>query len=296
LPAQGDFVRAGCGDFTRLGLDRWFAEGVEAVAAGGRPLPGEPVAFLLSPQEGGMAFVGAFAPSEDAVGRAFPLALFVALPTGRLGETFPVIPSSYGVFLEAATALLAQAGSMTPEQLVAAAAALPTAESGASGADVAPLLARAPLSDLAGAIGGLREGGPYALRTLLTACDQARKAGGGDGRTSVITVDAPAPNDGARLFWLELTRRRLGWSDAVPSMLWTRRGAGRLLLALGPPPPTMLAYLANASHRSQRFWPLRTDVRAAGDAALAALGPEQRRAVELQSGSLLDLLGAVAGR
>ena len=51
-------------------------------------------------------------------------------------------------------------------------------------------------------------------------------------------------------------------------------------MTLGHPAPAALAYLANPRHRAPRFWPLRTEVGAAIDAALKALNPEQRRLVE----------------
>jgi hypothetical protein len=123
------------------------------------------------------------------------------------------------------------------------------------------------------------------------ACDQAAKTGPA-GQGGVITVDAPAPNATARTLWLELARRRLKWRDNSPSLIWTGGETPRLLMTLGHPAPAALAYLANPRHRAPRFWPLRTEVGAAIDAALKALNPEQRRLVENPGSTLAELLTA----
>jgi hypothetical protein len=140
-------------------------------------------------------------------------------------------------------------------------------------------------------MGASRASLAYALRTFSMACDQAAKTGPA-GQGGVITVDAPAPNATARTLWLELARRRLKWRDNSPSLIWTGGETPRLLMTLGHPAPAALAYLANPRHRAPRFWPLRTEVGAAIDAALKALNPEQRRLVENPGSTLAELLTA----
>jgi hypothetical protein len=125
------------------------------------------------------------------------------------------------------------------------------------------------------------------------ACDQAAKTGPG-AKSGVITVDAPAPNPAVRELWLEMARRRLKWRDGAPSFLWNDGPGGRLLLTLGQPSPTAVAFLANPRHRASRFWPLRTDVAAAIDQAMKALTPEQVRLVQNPRVSLGELLSAFA--
>ncbi|MGC3990625.1 MAG: hypothetical protein QM796_13280 [Chthoniobacteraceae bacterium] len=144
---------------------------------------------------------------------------------------------------------------------------------------------------LATAMGASRALLGYALRTFAMACDQAAKTGPA-GQGGVITVDAPAPSDAARTLWLELARRRLKWRDNSPSLLWTAGENPRLLMTLGEPAPAAMAYLANPRHRAPRFWPLRTEVGAAIEAALKVLNPEQRRLVENPGSTLAELLTA----
>jgi hypothetical protein len=149
-----------------------------------------------------------------------------------------------------------------------------------------------PAPALLAALGGSSPTLAYALRTLVLAVDQAAKTG--PAGANVLTVDAPTPTAAARSLWLEIARRRLGWHDAPPSLLWTDGLDGRLLMMLGPPAPTALAYLANPRHRGTRLWPLRTTVASAADQALASLTAEQRRAVEDPSASLGDLASIFA--
>ena len=90
-----------------------------------------------------------------------------------------------------------------------------------------------------------------------------------------------------RAFWLELIRRRLGPGAATPSVMWT---ANRLLVSLGPPPPQMLAFLANPEHKSQRFWPLHTSNVAANEKAVQSLAPAQSQLLASGQASLADVL------
>src|SRR5262249_22933277 len=75
--------RVGAGAFSQAGLDRWLQEGAEVLRAERTQLPATPTAFLLAPgaAAGATAFVGVLAPSADAAGRSFPLALFNEVPT-----------------------------------------------------------------------------------------------------------------------------------------------------------------------------------------------------------------------
>jgi type VI secretion system ImpM family protein len=295
LGTQPDFLRANAGEFSQAGLDRWFQEAMEAVRNDRTTLPPDPTAFVLAPAGSSCGFVGAFVPSTDAAGRLFPLAVFAEVGGAELAEGLPSVTSAYAAFVEGAGALLAGGLDLPGAELVARAQALAAsvpdlASLGGLGGDGAALAHQAA-QPLVAALGGTSAALGYALRTFSTACDQAAKTGPA-GRGGVITVDAPAPNAGARRLWLELALRRLKWHDAAPSLLWTAGEAGRLLLTLGQPAPGVLTYLANPRHRSPRFWPLRTDVVAAIDQAVKALTPEQRRRVENPRVSLGELLSS----
>jgi hypothetical protein len=69
--------------------------------------------------------------------------------------------------------------------------------------------------------------------------------------------------------------------------MWT---PSRLLVALGPAPAQMLAFLANPEHKSQRFWPLKTNSVAANEKAVQALSPAQSQLLGSGQASLADVL------
>ncbi|HET6280414.1 MAG TPA: type VI secretion system-associated protein TagF [Polyangia bacterium] len=292
VPGQPDFLRSNAGEFSQAGLDLWFQEGMEIIRAEGTSLPPSPTAFLLARSDSPHAFVGAFVPSTDAAGRPFPLAVFACIGSRGLTDAFPSLTDDYAPFIEAAGALLREGGGLTGPELVERTRSL-TANLPADGGH-APASARLggdPSQPLRAGLNGSASALGYALRTLASACDQAAKTGP-DGRSGVITVQAPTPDASARALWLELARRRLRWREGVPSLLWTDGEAPRILLTLGQPSPAALSYLANPRHRAARFWPLQTDVAVARDQAMSALTPEQRRMVENPRVTLGDLVTA----
>jgi type VI secretion system protein ImpM len=296
--SQPDFLRVGAGAFCQAGLDRWLQEGVEALRTERTQLPPSPVAFLLAPAGAATAFLGVLAPSADAAGRSFPLSLFVEVAAATARETFPALPAAHAPFLANAAALFAEAAGLDGAQIAHRAQAL------AGGMPVEPYAWKnEPVLSLTMAFGGSLPATAYALRTLIAACERSAPAGASGAATAGVTVDAPTSRSAISALWLDITRRRLGWREAVPSFFWTEGslasedpGAsnGRLVITLGPPSPTALAYLANPAHRSTRLWPLSTKVAGAADQAWAALSPEQRRAIEDPAASLGDLASAFA--
>ena len=291
IPAERDFVRINAGDFQQAGLDRWFQEGVECLHTERTRLPNEPTHFMLM-SPGGDAFVGGFMPGEDAVGRSFPLVISVRLEARTLVEALPLLPSVFGPFFEAATTVAEAAHGLTAQDLAAQVDWLKqTLEQSAPALPLDELLAGSSFFELRVAIGSLKEGGGYALHTLSTACEQASSKLPETAKQTV-TLECPTPTDGMRAFWLELIRRRLRPGAATPSVMWT---PSRLLVAFGPPPPQMLAFLANPEHKSQRFWPLHTSSVAANEKAVQALSPAQAQLLGSGQASLADVLATFGG-
>ena len=284
VASQPDFLRAGAGSFSQAGLDRWFQEAVETLRNERTKLPDTPTAFLLAPPDSAVAFVGVFAPSADAAGRAFPLVVFSELPTAELPDVMPSLPSVTAPFLNDAAMLTITAASADGAALAARAQALPPATLGTTDS----VWRHRPRAVVLDALGGSPAALAYALRTLQMAVDRAKTGGP---TAAGVTIDAPAPTGEAVGLWLEIVRRRLG-PRALPSLIWTEGLEGRLLITLGAPTPAALAYLANPRHRSSKLWPLRTAIATAADEALHALTPEQRRLVENPGATLGDLATA----
>jgi type VI secretion system ImpM family protein len=287
VASQPDFLRVGAGAFSQAALDRWLQDGMEVLRAERTALPSAPSGFLLAPAGAPVAFVGALAPSEDAAGRSFPLAVFAEIAREGLGEALPSLPATYASFVKEAAALVSAGTRLDGSELAARALALTSA---ARTPHVPTAWQGEPALPLIAALGGSPTGIAYALRTLVAACDQVAK--GGSPATSTITVDAPVPTPATGALWLEIAGRHLRSRDVVPSLLWTDGPDGHLLITLGPPSSTALAYLANPRHRSSRFWPLRTSVASAAERALADLTAEQRQAIEAPSATLGALTSA----
>jgi len=283
IPRERDFVRVNVGAFLHAGLDRWFQEGVEHLQVERTRLPAEPAGFLLSPAAGGPLFVGVLVPGEDALGRIFPAVVFAALDQPAQTD-LSLVPLQLASFYEAGGRLASAAHGFTAGQLAAEIGALASDfRTPVQALDSNALLGRASRSDLCAAVGGSAEAAAYALTTLAAACTQARHA-----PARVLVLDCPAPTDELRTFWLELVRRRLGGAELL-SFLWTKE-SGRLLIALGPAPSLILAYLADPDHKSSRCWPLRTHDPKAGVNALQTLPLPQGQVLAAGDASLADVL------
>jgi len=287
IPAERDFVRVNAGTFLRAGLDRWFQEGIEQLQRERTHLPAEPAHFLLSPAAGAPAFVGTLAPGEDALGRAFPVVVFAALDSHLVSGGFPLLPIWFASFCEASARLATAAHALAAAQLVAEIETLASEfRPVVQASDINTHLVRSSCSDLRTAVGGPPEAAAYALTTLIAACSQSRTPGS---PARVLVLDCPAPTDELRAFWLELVGRHLGATVQIPPFLWTR-DSGRLLVALGPAPSLMLAYLADPDHKGTRRWPLLTSSQTARTGAMEKLSPSQRQVLAAQDASLADVL------
>jgi type VI secretion system ImpM family protein len=292
IPAERDFVRINAGEIQHAGLDQWFAQGIECLHGERLHLPDEPVHFVLVAPTG-EAFVGGFRPGEDAVGRNFPLVIAVRLEARRLLEALPLFPSVFGPFFEAATTVAEAARGLSTQDLAAQVDWLKqTLEQSAPSLPLDELLAGSSFFELRVAIGGLNEGAAYALSTLALACEQSVSKPP-ESAKQTITLECPTPTDGMRAFWLELVRRRLGTTAPTPSLMWT---ASRMLVTLGPPPPQLLAYLANPEHKSQRYWPLHTSNLAANEKAVLGLPPGLSNLLASGQASLAGVLANFGAR
>jgi type VI secretion system ImpM family protein len=295
--SQPDFLRVGAGAFCQAGLDRWLQEGVEALRTERTVLPPSPIAFLLAPAGAPTAFLGVLATSSDAAGRSFPLSFFVEISTATARETLPSLPAAYAPFVADASALFSDAANLDGAEIARRAQAIVV---GTPTIAAPHAWKNEPVHTLTTTFAGSLPAVAYALRTLVSACERSGQSPATAPAAGGLTVDAPTSGPATSALWLDIARHRLGWNDAVPSFFWTESSGGqggengsngRLLMTLGPPSATALAYLANPS---TRLWPLSTTVASAADQAFAALTPEQRRTIEDPAALLGDLASAFA--
>ncbi len=294
IPAQGDFVRINAGDPTAQELVRWLQEAHESVRRAGTSLPSGAICFLFSAPLARNVLVGALVPSRDQVGRAFPVAAFAPLEAASAAAHFPLVPLACGRFLGAATALLGATPTLMTSKVVERLTALPLP--GAGEWSVADEQRRLQLGNNSTALTSQfceqaeADGPHYAMRTFLMACAAEKNQEPAKAR---VVLDCPLGGEGA-LPWLELAARILRWKAQPPSFLWKEAPAPRLLLSLGPPPPSALSYLARPEQSVAVFWPLKTSQKTAIAAAKQALSPEQRRAVEDRDISIDALFSQLA--
>jgi type VI secretion system protein ImpM len=274
IPAKGDFVRHNVTDDAARSFEQWVQESNDALRGANGELPEHPVRAVFTPPGSAKTVVALLVPSQDQVGRKYPLVLFALMDSAKTPEHFSTLPVAWAPFLEAAAQLGAQAAQMELDALRNALDALP--EPGAADLDRAKEIGARTLShplvdEIHGRLFGDRgEMSFYAYQTFLTACQDAVKTDPGKAST---VLDCPIHVDVDLFVWLELAKRVFGFPPAHPSYFWIEDPAPRLLLSLGPAPLTVLQLLAKPEMENQRLWPLTTERDKAVEAARSTLGP-----------------------
>jgi hypothetical protein len=229
---------------------------------------------VFTPPGSSHTVVAVLVPSQDQVGRKFPIVLFALTPSAPMSQSYSVVPVAWSAFFDAAVALGRRAATLDVDQLKQALAILPIP--GPTDSMQAQTMCERALRDpllpelhhrLFGASDAMHL---YAYQTFLTACQDAAKNDPGKAAT---VLDCPNHVDVDLFVWLELARRVFGFPPAHPSFFWIEDPAPRLLLSLGPAPLTMMQFLANPSLENQRLWPLQTSRTQAVDSARNTLGP-----------------------
>jgi type VI secretion system protein ImpM len=274
IPAKGDFVRHNVLDDAARSFEQWVQESNDALRAAGADLPAHPLRVVFTPPGSAHTVIAAMRPSQDQVGRKYPLVIFALAPAVTTGQSYSLLPLAWSGFLEAAVALGQRASGMDLDQLRAAVSALPTAgpaELGHAQHVCEKTLGHPLLPELHRRIFAGSDNMPYyAYQTFLMACQDAAKTDPGKAST---VLDCPIHVDVDLFVWLELARRVFGFPPAHPAYFWVEDPAPRLLISLGPPPLNALQFLANPALEHQRLWPLTTTRAQAVEAARNTLGP-----------------------
>jgi type VI secretion system protein ImpM len=294
LPAQADFVRVNAGSPLVGAFDRWLHEAVEAVRGTGGPILRGPAQVLFRAPGVPSVLLGTLVPSQDRVGREFPLALVASVPAAEVARHLSIVPAAYAPFYAAAEDLLQEAAHLPVPEVARRLADLPLADDAATAEQtLRVVLRRAQAGEW---IARVFPSGPagqhfYGFGTVLRACEPLRQR---ESEALGVTLDCPVRAATDRLVWLELARRLLDWSAAPPTLLWADVPEPRLLVSLGPAPTSMLRYLARREPEATRLWPLTTERPDAIESVRQALGSRHREALEDPHLSLEALLEAVA--
>jgi type VI secretion system protein ImpM len=274
IPAKGDFVRHNVVDDAARSFEQWVQESNDALRGAGGDLPDQAVRAVFTPPGAAHTVVAALVPSQDSVGRKFPIVIFALAPSAQTGQAYSMMPYAWSSFLEAAVNLGKRASTLDVDTLKSSIAALPTpgplelmnSQQLCDKALSHPLTTEVHHRIFRGSDGMHM----YAYQTFLTACQDAVKNDPGKAAT---VLDCPVHVDFDLFVWLELARRVFGFPPAHPAFFWTEDPSPRLLLSLGPAPLSIMQFLANPTLEHQRLWPLTTQRTQAVDAARGTIGP-----------------------
>lgn len=226
LPAFGDFVREG-GFAGAEGFFGWLEQGIAAGSERGNGWRecfdrGAQKAFVFSLNERTLA-VGVMAPSQDAVGRRFPFAVFNE--TGRepfLGGPH-VLPLYLGNFLQASGEVIDHAMVGHPPASLLPSMPVPDPVQYAANLDAySAWIQSASLRTVGQAIFGAdwRTGLAHAL---YVCAESVRPFRGSEAPVTPLAVRLPLGNGsgGAASFWLHVVRAAAGWQTTIPSCFWS---------------------------------------------------------------------------
>jgi type VI secretion system protein ImpM len=260
-PAQPDYVMANLTDPVSLALTEWIDRGCQDLAAAGFPFPPYCVRFVFTAPTLSTAAVGVIGPSQDQIGRRFPIAIFHTISVSTVLRSLAAIAVSYAVFYGEASLLLGEIPNLSQHDLFERYRALRPPTQGQiaeAGKDAGQALVEAGAGDFARRLfGDLAQGKQnYAFNTFMIAASDAAK---NPAATAPTVLDCPVDVDIDLLAWLDLAQRVLGWRDQAPSFFWAVEPKPRLLIALGSAPKQIVRYLADPAYSSSKLWPLWTD-------------------------------------
>lgn len=273
LPCQPDFVREGFRGPATDALDAFLVQATPLLhqGVGVAQLPSLLVCQSLPRQA--HSLIGLCAPSRDAAGRPFPVAVVHALPQAQLRAIQSDVFWRFPDFTQRAEALIAKLGRLTLEDARGELSALPTLAdepAGASGHGLPP-----PAAFERGLANGNEPSADpdeqsYALYVVASAF-AARHPG--------LTLDFPAHDASQARLWLTLSARVAEATSSALCILYAPT-AGRLLVAIDAWHPNLLRAVADPGFSFDQLWPLGTpqvEARAHARGALAQAGPALAR-------------------
>jgi type VI secretion system protein ImpM len=285
-----EFLRAEAGGEAVDAFDEWVERG--NVAAYERWGPqwsttfpmGAAQGFLWSAAHDQTRLCGVIAPSRDAVGRDYPLAVAARFPGTLVARAPHIVPLAFGEFLDAAYRVIDEArtipmsvGELTSRLQTLAAASVDDVHR--AEAEYAAWCHSTPLERGWSAIFPCSNPMEKAARALHAIGAVLAPFRGREAPETSLVLRLPLGMGGvaAAALWCDVVRRICRWSSTVPSAFWGL-DEGVLLLAIGRAPSSAFAELwrpdpasestcdiANMDDRSIPSSGLREQARAFGD-------------------------------
>ena len=273
LPCQPDFVREGFRGPATDALDAFLVQATPVLhqGVGVAQLPTVFVSQSLPKQAHGL--IGVVAPSRDAAGRPFPVAVVHALPQAQLRALQSDVFWRFTDFNERAEALIGKLARLTLDDARGELDALPriAEESAAMSGNGLP-----PPAAFERGLAKSNEQSPdpdaqsYALYVVASAF-AARRPG--------LTLDFPAHDASQARLWLTLSAR-VAEATACALCILYAPALGRLLISIDAWHPNLLRAVADPGFSFDQLWPLGTpqaEARAHARSALAQAGPALAR-------------------
>jgi type VI secretion system ImpM family protein len=275
LALARDFVRYSSKPWG-IGFHAFLANGHES--AQGRLIP-EPVYFVARLADDGPLQCGVWIPSQDGVGRRFPLAASISLQADVGTEEAAVLPVALQEFFDQVTSALGEGAYGDLQSLQQRIANLPAPAASllaSAEARSAQALAQERVADFAARVFGEDRTDQlfYALRVIQLAAVEAR-----DRKSVPVLLDCPITEDVDIVFWGELAQRAAGGRGRQIGLFWTE-STPRLIVTPRVATPDVFAALTAASGSSAALWPLTTERPDANGRAHDELSAEMRAASE----------------
>lgn len=312
LPSHGDFVRINVS-----GAAFEFAKYIEnAVDVCRRASCEQEILksyFLYRAPNSATALIGILQSSNDAVGRIFPLSVFTAIESESAAGNFDILPLAFSPFFESALLLADEAEQLSIVDLKEQVLALPfpSVEEFKAAQDQGDAI----LQDTSIALfkdspirGSVKDWEVLALATIAAACEQSSDVS--DESKIGITLDIPLIRNNDEVLWLGVIRRLLGEQMHCPNIIWTLPRIspsigsvkvevppipGKLLVSLGAPPPSALAFLCGLLGDSPRLWQVSSNDAAAIERAKETLSAEQLAVIADPVSTIESVVSAFGG-
>jgi len=308
IPRMGDFVRMRSTGEPLSSFEGWI---VEAMASGedrrgpqwaSQYAAGSMYAFLFRAPKAAKAtsvLAGVLRPSQDAVGRKFPLVVCAPIVETAISRAPHLLPLVLGDFLEGAThALLSADAIASQQQFEDHVSRIPAPRFDAAdhaSNEYAQWTQMTPLHTAWSSIYG-EPYPPAVLHALYTIIEAIAPFRGQEAPATPLSVKLPLGGGGvaAAAFWIDVVRSSARWRATVPTSFWHFDGAsGSILIQLGETPTSSLVELWSPDPHSDHVCDLTLPTQVDQQKTLGRLPPPVAETLQRPDGLVMHLLEAL---
>ena len=287
LPTAADFIRLGALSTPMRTFETWFHEAYTQLRSAGTPSLPARCDVLFPLPEHGLLIVAVAMPSQDRIGRTFPMVVATAIPNAALPQSQAQRLVATARFCQAAATTFEVHAQGESNDLWSAAEQLtpPTDPEFAEAAQRTTMLfdhgrARA----MEEACFTPAQNRFYAYDTLCLATQELPPP------QARVLLCPTAGHAEHRLFWSEAVGQAVKGRVSLPMMWLHGEDHPDLAIALDKAPKNMLGFLLGQSSQSQALWPLSTTLDSARKRAEEALLGQNWEDSEQTFSSLLQAL------